>query len=115
MLARCGPELSVSIFFYVCFCPARRILHVTLCILHAPPCFAHAPPCIAHALPSQALFTGHCPKAHHAVSRLGDIATYHAHCCGRHDDKLLLLARVVEAAAIGGANLTFKRVRPVKQ
>ena len=40
------------------------------------------------ALLRQALFAGHCPRAHHRVSKLGDIVSFHAHCCGRHDDKV---------------------------
>lgn len=43
---------------------------------------------ISDCMLRQALFAGHCPRAHHRVSKLGDIVSFHAHCCGRHDDKV---------------------------
>lgn len=46
-------------------------------------------------------FVGHCPKAQHAAARVGEVVTYHAHCCAVKTSKQALVRRMV--TALGGA------------
>ena len=51
------------------------------------------------ALPKR-YFVGHCPRAQHGAARVGDVVSYHAHCCAVKASKQALVRRMV--VAIGG-------------
>ena len=44
-------------------------------------------------------FAGHCPRAQRPWTPVGALVTYHAHCCGRRDDKAALAERMAIAVA----------------